>query len=165
MKKIILLIILTIISGAFMCFSNTKAEESKQCTKENVYQSIKKSGIEFTDIVFAQIILESGELKSKLTRCNNNFLGMKMPEKRETTAIGKSHGYALYAGWEDCVQDYLLYQNYTFRKKKMTRNQYLSFIGKSYSECGTYKNRILRVIKENREFIKMQDSLYYCYTL
>ena len=165
MKKILFLILLTIVSGAFICFSNTKIEESLKCTKENVYQSIKKSGVEFTDIVFAQIILESGGLKIKLTRSNNNFLGMKMPEKRETAAVGEFHGYALYANWEACIQDYFLYQNYTFRKKKMTRNQYLTFIGKSYSECGTYKNRILRVIKENREFMKMQDSLYYCSTL
>jgi len=165
MKKILLLILITIASGAFMCFSNIDTEKSKQCTKENVYQTIKRSGIEFADVVFAQIMLESGELKSRLTKSNNNFLGMKMPEKRETTAIKELHGYALYEGWEECIQDYLLYQNYVFRNKKMTRNQYLTFIGKRYSECGTYKNRILRVIKENREFIKMQDSLYYCSTL
>jgi len=165
MKKITLILLVIIMSGIFLCFSNTENEKTKQFTKENVYQSIKRTGIEFADIVFAQIILESGELKSKLTKTNNNFLGMKMPEKRETIAVGEFHGYAQYAGWEDCIQDYLLYQNYIFRKKKMTRSQYLAFIGKKYSECGAYKNRILRVIKENRTFIKTQDSLYACSTL
>ena len=165
MKKLLLLILLTIFCGAFMCFSNTDNEKQKQCTKENVYQTIKRSGIEFADVVFAQIMLESNGLKSRLTKSNNNFLGMKMPEKRETTAIKKWHGYALYEGWEDCIQDYLLYQNYAFRNKKMTRNQYISFIGRKYSECGTYKNRILRVIKENRGFMKTQDSVYACSTL
>lgn len=165
MKKIILLLSIIITSGAFLCFSSTNSDKTKQCTKENVYQSIKRSGIEFSDIVFAQIILESGELKSKLTKSNNNFLGMKMPEKRETTAIGKFHGYAQYTGWEACIQDYLLFQNYAFRKKKMTRNQYLSFIGKRYSECETYKLRILRVIKANNKFMKIQDSVYLCSAL
>ena len=85
---------------------------------------------------------------------------MRMPRKRETTAVGELHGYAQYFGWEDCIQDYALYQNYAFKKKKMTRSQYLAYIGKNYSECGTYKKRVLRVLKEHKEFIKTQDSLY-----
>lgn len=165
MKKIIFLITIIIASGLFMCFTSTDIEKSKLCTKENVYMSIKKSGIEYADIVFAQIILESANLKSKLTKTNNNFVGMRMPRKRETTAAGELHGYAQYLGWEDCIQDYALYQNYAFRKKKMTRNQYLAYIGKNYSECGTYKKRIMRVIKEHKEFIKTQDSLYKISTL
>lgn len=165
MKKIVLLLIIMVLNGAFLCYTDSESIKDKQCTKENVYMAIKKSGILHPDVVFAQIMLESANLKSKLTKTNNNFLGMRFPNKRQTTAIGEFHGYAKYFGWEDCVQDYLLYQNYVLRNKKMNRNQYLTFIGKKYSECGTYKKRILRLIKDNSAFIRTQDSLYYCSTL
>jgi len=165
MKKFTLLLIILVLSGAFLCYTDSDSIKDKQCTKENVYMEIKRSGIQHADVVFAQIMLESANLKSKLTKTNNNFLGMRFPNKRQTTAIGEFHGYAKYFGWQDCVQDYLLYQNYVLRNKKMTRNQYLAFIGKKYSECGSYKKRILHVIKANSEFLHTQDSLYYCSTL
>jgi uncharacterized FlgJ-related protein len=165
MKKTLLLLTVLLASVLFICNSTLESVKNMQCTKENVYMEIKRSGIEHADVVFAQIMLESANLKSALTKTNNNFLGMKLPQKRQTTAIGEFKGYAKYIGWQDCVKDYLLYQNHVTKNKKMTRNQYLAFIGKKYSECGTYKKRILRVIKTNRDFIKTQDSLYYCSTL
>ena len=148
-----------------MCYVNDGPNNDKRFTKENVYQAIKKANIMYPDVVFAQIMLESGNLKSDLTKKNNNFLGMKMPSKRETTAVGELHGYAQYFDWEGCVNDYALYQNYVLRKKTMSRNQYIAFIGKKYSQCGAYKSRIMRVIKENRNFVKTQDSVYYCSTM
>jgi len=165
MKKALILMAFAAVCSVFMRYTNEDSIKDKLCTKENVYMAIKKSGILHPDVVFAQIMLESANLKSKLTKTNNNFLGMRFPNKRQTTAIGEFHGYAKYFGWEDCVQDYLLYQNYVLRNKKMNRNQYLAFIGKKYSECGTYKKRILRLIKDNSAFIRTQDSLYYCSTL
>lgn len=165
MKKAIILMTFAVICNIFICYTDQESIKDKICTKENVYIEIKKAGILHADIVFAQIMLESANLKSKLTKTNNNFLGMKFPNKRQTTAIGEIHGYAKYFGWQDCIQDYLLYQNYVLRNKKMSRNQYLAFIGKKYSECGTYKKRILHVIKSNTQFMRTQDSLYYCSTL
>ena len=165
MKKALILMAFASVCSVFMCYTNEDSIKDKLCTKENVYMEIKRAGIQHADVVFAQIMLESANLKSKLTKTTNNFLGMKLPSRRPTTAVGEFHGYAKYFGWQDCVQDYLLYQNYVLRNKKMNRNQYLSFIGKKYSECGTYKKRILRLIKDNSAFIRTQDSLYYCSTL
>lgn len=165
MKKIILTLLACIAGAGFLCYTNTETVQDKRCTKENVYQALKREGVQFVDIAFAQIMLESGELKSRITRTNNNFLGMKMPAKRETTAIAEINGYAFYPGWEACIKDYVLFQRYVIKGKHMTRGQYLAFIGKRYSECSTYKKRVLRVIKENREFMRTQDSVYYCSTL
>lgn len=165
MKKALILMAFAAVCSVFMCYTNEDSIKDKLCTKENVYMEIKRTGIQHADIVFAQIMLESANLKSKLTKTNNNFLGMKLPSKRPTTAVGEFHGYAKYFGWQDCVQDYLLYQNHVIGNKKMSRNQYLSYIGKKYSECGTYKKRILRVIKQNREFLRVQDSVFLCSTL
>lgn len=165
MKKAIILTVFAIVCSVFLCYTDKESIKDKLCTKENVYMEIKRSGIQHIDVVFAQIMLESSNLKSNLTKTNNNFLGMKFPNKRPTTAIGEFRGYAKYFGWQDCVQDYLLYQNYMLKSRRMSRNQYLTFIGKQYSECATYKKRILSVIKSNRNFMRTQDSLYYCSTL
>jgi uncharacterized FlgJ-related protein len=165
MKKFLILFIFLSISSSFLCYTDIESLKNKQCTKENVYFEIKKSGILHPDVVFAQVLLESSNLKSKLTKTNNNFLGMKFPKKRATTAIANVKGYAKYFQWKDCINDYLLYQNYILRNKNMSRQQYLSFLGKQYSECNSYKKRLLGIIKSNKDFIRVQDSLYYCSTL
>ena len=164
MKKIILIMSMMIFGGLFMCYTNINPLSNKECTKENVYAALKELKVTYPDVVFAQIMLESGNLKSQLSRTHNNFLGMKMPKKRATTAITSKGGYAVYRDWYSCLEDYFLYQKSILDKKDMTKKQYISFIGKKYSQCSTYKQRVLRVIKENRNVIQSQDSLYVCST-
>jgi uncharacterized FlgJ-related protein len=165
MKKLLLLLVVLAVSGIFLCYTDTESIKDKQCTRENVYMEIKKAGIAHADVVFAQIMLESANLKSRLTKTNNNFLGMKFPERRQTTAVGQFHGYAKYLGWQDCVQDYLLYQKHMLKNRALTKKQYIAFIGKKYSECGSYRKRIMRVMKQNSEFVRTQDSLYSASTI
>jgi len=161
MKKSLVLVILIAFCGLFLCFTDSNIEKSKELNKENLYQAIKEMNIIHPDIVFAQIMLESSNLKSKLTKTNNNFFGMKQANKRETTSIGSLHGYAMYDNWYSCVVDYLLYQQNILKNKTVTKTQYLAIISKKYSECSTYKQRIKRVIKENKIFLRQQDSLYH----
>jgi len=161
LKYKILIVATLITSTFFICGTEINTLKDKECTKENVYLAIKQLGIKHADIVFAQIMLESSNLKSKLTKTNNNFFGMKQANKRETTSIGSLHGYAMYDNWYSCVVDYLLYQQNILKNKTVTKTQYLAIISKKYSECSTYKQRIKRVIKENKIFLRQQDSLYH----
>ena len=161
LKHRILIATTLIISTFFIYGTNINPLKNEECSRENVYMAIKQLNIEHADVVFAQIILESSNLKSKLAKTNNNFLGMKQAKKRETTAIGSKNGYARYSNWYDCINDYLLYQQNILKNKKITKTQYITLIGKKYSETKDYKKRLSRVMKENKLFIRQQDSLYY----
>jgi uncharacterized FlgJ-related protein len=160
LKHKILIIATLITSTFFICGTEINTLQDKECTKENVYLAIKQLGIQHADIVFAQIMLESANLKSRLTITNNNFLGMRQAKKRETTAIRSKNGYAEYINWYTCICDYLLYQQNILKNKEVTKSQYLAIISKKYSESRDYKTRLNRVMRENKLFVKQQDSLY-----
>lgn len=130
-------------------------------TKENVYHEIRKQGIKYPELVFAQAMLESGELKSKLTRTNHNIFGMKLPSVRETTAQGSKNHHAFYVHWTESIRDYKLYQDFVIQKKGLTNyKKYLSYINKVYSQTGDYHKRISRVIREHKPLINKYETLY-----
>jgi uncharacterized FlgJ-related protein len=123
--------------------------------KENAYNTIKSYGIKYPDLVFAQCMLESGDLKSKLSTRNHNVFGMRLPKKRKTKAIGEFHKYAMYDTWMRSVEDYKLYQDYIFKTYHIhNRASYIRYLNKKYSEVKDYCIRVNRVLKNNREIIK-----------
>jgi uncharacterized FlgJ-related protein len=85
--------------------------EKTELSKHTLVKTMKDMGIQHVDVVLAQAILESGTFTSNVFKTKNNLFGMKVPGRRETTAINKK-GYAAYRSWLDCVKDYKLYQDY-----------------------------------------------------
>lgn len=122
-------------------------------TYQGLYNEILEQGLEFPDIVFAQAILESGHFKSKVFRENKNLFGMRQPLKRETISKGKAHGYAIYEFWQESVEDYYLYQEYSFRNKKISRSQYLKRLDKSYASTQGYSEKLLSIIKKHKNIL------------
>ena len=144
--------ILLLILGVFLITPIDNLPINKTLNHQNLYDILLEYDVKYPDVVFAQALLESGNFTSYLCQKQNNLFGMKMPYKRETTAIGKNkNGYAKYSSWHDSVQDYLLFQNYVMRKKEMTREEYLSYIGKYYAADKKYIIKIKSKIKEYKE--------------
>lgn len=124
----------------------------------SLYKTIVDMDILFPDIVFAQAVIESGNFTSKLTKVNNNIFGMRLPRRRETTAIGESKsGYAIYCSWIDSVKDYLHWQNYFMKGKEMSREEYLSLLDRVYAEDERYVSVIRKKIKEHRTLFVNQE--------
>jgi flagellum-specific peptidoglycan hydrolase FlgJ len=125
-----------------------KTQES--VSKKGLYEQIIKYGIKFPDIVFAQAMIESGELTSKLFKSSNNMFGMKFPSVRETTAHGKTKsGYSRYEDWNFGVYDYFLWQDHMLRNRnEMTRSQYLSLLGRVYAEDPNYVNKVKKKVSQ-----------------
>ncbi len=117
--------------------------------------------------VQAQILLESGNLESYLARRTNNLLGMRFPFRRKTTAIGiylpesnliirgiqdelkkyrSANHYAVYENWVDCVADYKLWQEQTFR----LTDRYLDFLGTYYAEDHQYADKIRNMVDRRK---------------
>lgn len=131
----------------FSC-SFAKAQTPSQ---REVYQQIVAAGIKYADVVLAQAILESGHFKSKIAKHNNNLFGMRMPKKRETTAVGTRYGYARYLSWEDSVEDYKMWQDYLFKRHpNMTKDQFKRYLNKLYSTSSNYIGKINTIINKNK---------------
>ena len=153
MKKLILICFILM---SFVPYHDNRKEISL-LTKENLWLTIKSMDIKYPEIVFAQAILETGHFKSSNLKSSNNLFGMMMPNVRETVAIKKNErGFAVYETWMHSVQDYKLYQDYTMRKKNMTRSQYLSFIDRKYSESRGYAKKLRSIIQRHQDILSIQ---------
>lgn len=165
MKKLILILGIIFIGLFFVRGKRDESFVQKELNQKNLYFAIRQLGIKHADIVFAQIILESDNLSSKLVEKNNNLLGMRLPKKRNTTASNSKGGYAVYDNWYASVVDYHLFQKFfydNFHKKypnkELTDAQYLNKISKNYAEASDYSIRVKRVLKENFQLIKEMKS-------
>ncbi len=125
-------------------------QQDDNVTKEKLYEQIIKFGIKFPDIVFAQAMIESGELTSKLFKTANNMFGMRFPSIRETTAQGKTtSGYSRYEDWNFGVYDYFLWQDHMLRNRtEITKSQYLSLLGRVYAEDPNYVSKVKKKVSQ-----------------
>ena len=116
---------------------------------QRLYEQILKSGVKFPEIVFAQAVLESGHFTSSLFERANNLFGMKVPTKRETTAIGSTNGYSKYQHWHDSIYDYKLWQEFLFSKRgELSKAQYYAYLKKWYASDKKYVNKVQNKVKE-----------------
>lgn len=97
---------------------------SEELLKECIY--LEK--IHNPDVVFTQALLETGFFTSELFNNANNIFGMRLPRKRETTAIGEYDYHAMYEHWTDAVKDYKLFQQYYESKGYDIENEYMTFL-------------------------------------
>lgn len=137
-------------------------QEGAPLTPENLKKELERNNILCKEEVFAQIMIESGYLKSYLTRHTNNLLGMRFPFRRTTSAIGlylpatdqvingsqndlkkfrTQNHYAVYATWQDCIRDYKHWQDESFKLKE----RYLTFLGTYYAEDSLYVQKIKKL--------------------
>ena len=138
-----------------MSFTTIKETESVSLTHELLYEQINEKNIKFPDIVFAQAVLESGHFKAPLFINKNNLFGMRIPKKRETTAVNKGKkGYAQYENWDSSIDDYLLWQEFTLKNRgNLTRSQYFALLGKVYASDKRYVTSLKRVISQHQEIL------------
>ena len=101
----------------------------------------------FPDIIYAQVVLESGVGNSSLYGRSNNLVGMGYATSRETTATGKTDGgFATYKNWQMCVLDRPLWDNMMFKNRKPTRAEYIAKLKQSYATDPKYIDRINHII-------------------
>lgn len=120
-----------------------------EISKERLYKFLNenKDVFLYPDIVYAQVVQESTVGKSRLYRRSNNLIGMKSPEQRETTAIGKTQdGYATYKNWQMCVLDRPLWDKIMFKHKIPTRAEYFAMLKRRYASDPNYVKRINYII-------------------
>jgi flagellum-specific peptidoglycan hydrolase FlgJ len=139
-KKILISITLILCSleiGQIQINTQTR----NQFSESSMINLAKSLGVKYIDIMVAQARIETGWYTSKIFIHNNNLFGMKLPERRLTTAIGSDRGHAQYISWQQSVADYKIWQSKVLIKNK-SRRKYLSYIGRTYAEDSNYINLI-----------------------
>jgi hypothetical protein len=142
MKKRILI---GLVYFGLVSFKPTQNDLSSEVYREMVFNAIDNMDFKFKDIVKAQAILESGHFKSDVFRHNNNVFGIRLPKKRETTAIGSNLGYAVYNDICLSIEDRLLYEKRYL--SKFTKEQYYSYLNRVYAKNKTYSKKLKNIQK------------------
>jgi uncharacterized FlgJ-related protein len=145
MKRLLLTVFLSLIT---LSKTNQTYEIITQVisfSELNVYKQLVKVGIAYPDVVLAQAKIETGNFTSKIFRENNNMFGMKLPERRQTTAVGKSRNHAKYIDWIQSVRDYKLWQDQMIHRAP-TKRAYLAYLKRNYAEDKNYIKKIKQII-------------------
>lgn len=114
-------------------------------SQSNMIATMTEIGIAYPDIVMAQAKIETAHFTSKIFRENNNLFGMKLPERRSTTAIGEQYNHASYTSWRQSVIDYKMWQDKVLTKVK-SRRAYLKYLSKYYATDKQYVKLIKQMI-------------------
>lgn len=125
----------------------TDADPKKIELSDEILSYILDLRIENAYLVYAQAQLESGHFTSDIFMENNNLFGMKVAERRPTTAIGVNRGHAVYKSWRESVLDYALMQAAYYRG--LDEKTYLDKICSVYATDTTYRKRLEAMKNEN----------------
>jgi hypothetical protein len=99
----------------------SKQYDNVQFSPENFKKALEDAGLPKKHIndIFSHAKRESGNFKSTIFKKQNNAFGMRLPKKRQTLALAKQRGYAIYNTWYDSIFDYWLW----YKNKPITQNQ------------------------------------------
>ena len=125
---------------------NTNYEQDTTFSEIELVHYLEMLNVKYSDIVYAQAKLESGNFNSPLFKLNNNLFGMKTIGSRPTTSIGSRYGFAYFKTWRDSVLDYVIYQCLYLNNKSY--EEYLYYLGNVYAEDPNYINKIKNIVKE-----------------
>lgn len=109
---------------------------------------------EVATYVAAQATLESGNFESNIFKENNNFMGMKEPNCRLTTAKGSNRNHAKYDTRTQCMQDYILwlvYNGFTQNTLKDLDKFKVRLVNSGYCPAKDYIQRIERIYEQIKE--------------
>ena len=110
--------------------TEVKSEEPLKLTPVNVYQKILDYEIEHPKIVFSQVMLETGRLKSGGAKIHNNLFGF-------TT----KNGHKVFDNWEDSIAYYKKWQ-----ERKYNGGDYYTFLQNvGYAEDTLYINKLTKI--------------------
>ena len=119
--------------------------KTNHLTDKSLYRTIVDKGIKYPEIAFSQALFESAHFKSNLAKINKNLFGMTVTQKR--IAVGKRHGYLVYNGWTDSVEDYKIWQESLPDNALKTRTAFYNYLQKKYSVNNTYAKKIKGIVK------------------
>lgn len=106
-----------------------------------LYDFLKENGAWYPDILLKQAKIESGNYTSAIYKTNNNLYGMRKCYRRPTTQSGEQNGYGTYNNWCLSVLDRLLWDMFTFKNEKPSREDYLEAM-KIYAEDPNYIKKL-----------------------
>lgn len=126
-----------------------------------VYELIKQNAW-YPNVIFSQLVLESGSGKSMLAQQANNLFGMKLVAQRPTTQLYNTNYtinncvYGKYLNWQHSILDRILWDYSFFNSKKPSYEEYMYVIKARYAEDSNYYNKLIPIIEQTKKKYELQ---------
>jgi Mannosyl-glycoprotein endo-beta-N-acetylglucosaminidase len=165
MKKFLLILTLGVMACSFT--GETKKNKVPKVpqvamgdtlTVENLISTVWTLPFRHKNIIIAQAILETGWFKSDNCVNNNNLFGMKKSFSRVSTYDTIINGYAHYSNWKMSVVDYYLLQSTRESIIRTSKDEYMRYLNRTYSEVGSSYSRQLEDIIKRLDLPKEWDE-------
>lgn len=113
------LLLLILVVGLWISLKMLKSQKRVNISNRilNKLNSLPWYGTEMKKIIISQAAHETGNFTSFIFISNNNLFGMRQPEKRNTTSLGKKNNYASFKDIESCIEDFNIYLEYVSLSK------------------------------------------------
>ena len=109
-----------------------------------LYEFLIENNAWYPEILLKQAKIESSNYTSSIYKSNHNLYGMKKVYKRQTTQHGELNGYGVYDNWCLSVLDRLLWDMFTFKNVKPTKEEYLNALKRAnYATDPDYIKKLL----------------------
>ena len=125
----------------------SQAFKTNECYNDIKESVLNDETLKFKEITFSKFVLESGWFRSYKFRNYNNFTGMKYNSRKFVNGKSKD-GYAKYSSWENCLEDYKLWQ-LKHLKNVDSEAEYLKVLSKIY--CKQNPKYISDILKIRRK--------------
>jgi flagellum-specific peptidoglycan hydrolase FlgJ len=111
-------------------------------------------------VLYAQMMHETGNLKSEVFKQNNNLFGMREAKVRKRSVEGSNLGHAVYKNHSQSVVDYFLRQK-NFRISNQDDTSYINdTVNSNYAEDKSYKEKWVNTIKTIKIPILKNIAIY-----
>lgn len=118
--------------------------DSTPLTKENVWKFINEIEIRQPGPVYQQVMLETGDLKSKICLENHNLIGLRFQSKNYKQYCiedFKPRGHLAFASWKLSLLHYKAFQN-----KYYHGGDYYDFLSRrGYAEAPDYVKQLKKI--------------------
>jgi hypothetical protein len=123
--------------------------------KDSIFNFMESINLKHPDIVYSQILIETGRFSSDIFKENNNLFGMKRAYKRPFISKEVNRGHVKYPdeitlkGWQLSILDYALFQarfcNFD------NEDDYLNYLANNYAEESKYVSLIKSLINKEAQ--------------
>lgn len=105
--------------------------------QEGLMEALEYYGVEHSQIVYAQAVLETGHFKSDLCLNNNNLFGLYN---------SKRHKYHTFDHWKDCV---IAYKDFIQHRYKPPNDYYKFLLDIRYAKDPNYISKLKGIVNRN----------------
>ena len=122
--------------------------------KDSIYDFMEQINLKHPDIVYSQILIETGHFKDRVFKENNNLFGMKLATRRPVMSKKLNINHIQYPdslvlkGWQLSLIDYAFFQarfcNFD------NEDDYLNYLSDNYAENNKYVSLIKRILTNKK---------------